>query len=298
VRTTFNSISRHVLADLSSAAERLSEAQRQVSSGRRVEQPSHDPSGMRRIVQEGAEIGTLDQYIRASDSVGARLTVVDSVLSDIIDHITAARSAASGALGSQTTDAQRDAIASGIEAHRDAIVDSFSSRFRGAFLFAGAEPGTAPYEMLPGGSVSAYQGSTTTLAVDINRVRSVDVGLNGDTIARGTDTDDVFVVFEELIDAVRAGDSTGINEGLVALERAFDRANRAQSKVGADLQAIDATREGLEMQRRASAARQADVRDANLPEAITAMAEADTAYRAALGATSNVTRVSLMDFLR
>jgi flagellar hook-associated protein 3 FlgL len=291
-------MSRDVLADLSMAAERLAEANRQVSSGRRVEQASDDPAAMRRIVQEGAEVATLDQYIRASDTVGARLTVVDSVLTDIIDHLTAARSAASGALGSQTTSSQRDAIANEIEAHRDAILDSFSSKFRGTYLFAGAESDTVPYTMLPSGSVSAYQGSATTVAVDIDRVRSVEVGLNGDTIARGTDIDDVFVELEDLIAAVRAGNSTAIDTGLVALERAFDRANRAQSRVGADLQAIDATREGLEMQRRASAARQAEARDANLPAAITAMSEADTAYRAALGATANVTRVSLMDYLR
>jgi flagellar hook-associated protein 3 FlgL len=212
--------------------------------------------------------------------------------------MTAARSSASGALGSQTTVSQREAIATEIESHRDAILDSFSSKFRGSYLFAGADSDTVPYEMLPSGSVSAYQGSATSVAVDIDRVRSVEVGLNGDTIARGTDIDDVFVELENLIDAVRAGDSAGVNSGLEALERAFDRANMAQSRVGADLQAIDATREGLETQRRASAARQAEARDANLPEAITAMAEADTAYRAALGATANVTRVSLMDYLR
>lgn len=298
MRVTFTSMARQVLADLNQAAAQMSDRQIEVSSGRRVERPSDDPAAARRIVQEGAEMGTLDQYIRASDSVGARLTVVDSVLADIIEHISSARSAASAARGSQSTAAQREAIATGIEAHRDALFDSFTTRFRGSYLFAGAASSTPPYTRLPGGTVSAYAGSTTTVAVDIDRTRSVEVGFNGDSLARGSDPDDVFVVLDDLATAVRAGDSVAIDAGLLALEGAFDRVNQAQSRVGAGMTTIDSAREGLEAQRRASVERLSRARDANLPEAITAMAQADTAYRAALGAAGNVTRISLMDFLR
>jgi flagellin-like hook-associated protein FlgL len=38
--------------------------------------------------------------------------------------------------------------------------------------------------------------------------------------------------------------------------------------------------------------------DTNMAEAITGMAQADVAYRAALGAVNTVTRMSLMDYLR
>lgn len=298
MRITFSAVTREVMADLAQAAGRMSDRQLEVSSGRRVERPSDDPAAARRIVQEGAEMGTLDQYIRASDSVGARLTVADSVMADMLEHITQARAGASGAKGSHVTPAQREAIANSLNAHRDALFDSFTTRFRGAYLFAGAASSTSPYTQGPGGTVSAYAGSTTTVAVDIDRTRSVEVGFNGDSIARGTDVDDVFTVFEDLATAVQAGDGAGIDAGLLALERAFDRINMAQSRIGASLTTVDNAREGLEDQRRASAERLSRARDTNLPEAITAMAEADTAYRAALGATANVTRISLMDFLR
>lgn len=296
MRVTFGSASRDVLADLERTAGRLSDQQQQVSSGRRVDRPSDDPGAARRIVQEGAEMGTLDQYIRASDSVGARLTVVDTVLTDLVDHITAARSAASSA-SSFVTPAQRAAIVADLTAQRDAIFDDMTTMFRGSYLFSGAASRTAPYDKV-GGTVTAYQGSATTVEVEIDRTRTIEVGLNGDTVARGSDIDDVFVVLDDLATAVQASDSAGIQTGLQALERAFDRVVNAQSRVGVDLQTIDTARAGLEGQRRASAERLSHARDANLAEAITGMTESETAYRAALGATANVTRLSLMDFLK
>ena len=50
--------------------------------------------------------------------------------------------------------------------------------------------------------------------------------------------------------------------------------------------------------RRASTKRLSALEDTNMAEAITGMAQADAAYRAALGAVNTVTRMSLMDYLR
>ena len=62
--------------------------QREVSSGKRIEAASDNPSAMSTTIAEKAEMSTIDHYLKATDSVESRLTVVDTVMSDIIGQIT------------------------------------------------------------------------------------------------------------------------------------------------------------------------------------------------------------------
>ena len=83
-----------------------------------------------------------------------------------------------------------------------------------------------------------------------------------------------------------------------ALERMFDRVSTSQGRVGADLRTIDEQKVRLSELRRASTKRLSALEDTNMAEAITGMAQADAAYRAALGAVNSVSRMSLMDYLK
>jgi flagellin-like hook-associated protein FlgL len=136
------------------------------------------------------------------------------------------------------------------------------------------------------------------MVVDIDQQRAVKIAFNGQLITQGTDPQDVFVEFDNLIAAVRAGNDAGIDAGMQALERMFTRVSTAQGRVGADLRTIDEHKVRLDELKRASTKRLSALEDTNMAEAITGMAQADAAYRAALGAVNTVTRMSLMDYLR
>jgi flagellar hook-associated protein 3 FlgL len=108
----------------------------------------------------------------------------------------------------------------------------------------------------------------------------------------------LFTVLDDLVAAIEAGDSAGMGEALSALERAFDRAQRAQGMLGADVQGIDAAVSRLAALRVASESRRSQLEDANMAEVAVRLSQADTAYRAALAAVSAVERHSLLDYLR
>jgi flagellar hook-associated protein 3 FlgL len=149
-----------------------------------------------------------------------------------------------------------------------------------------------------GGTFATYQGSNNGVQVDIGEGRAITVGLDGEAITRGGDAQDVFETLDALITAVNAGDNDGIGAGIDALQRAFDRAISAQTRVGADMQAIDAQKVRLQQMRQSGAERLSKLEDLNMAEAITQMSHADAAYRASLGAVSSVSRVSLLDYLK
>lgn len=298
MRTTFNAMYREAGAGIETASERLSEFQRQVSTGRRIEKPSDDPSGTSTAIAEHAAIATVEQYSRAATSVGSRLTVIDTLLSDMVDKISSASTAAMSARGTTQTPAQREAAALQLEAARDALFDDFNASFQGAYVFGGASATVPPFVKDGAGAVQPYAGSTTEVRVDVDRNRAVTTAINGEAIARGSSADDVFAVLDDLIAAARSGDSAALGAGSAGLQEALKRVTTAQSRLGADMGIIDDQQLRLGQMKIAAMARLDKVEAANMAEAITGMRQAETAYEAALGAVGAVTRVSLMDYLK
>ncbi len=295
MRVTFRAFSQG--ADyINDAAANLARARRDVESGKRLHAPSDDPAAMLRAIEGRAEMATLDSYARTADTVTARLATFDAVLTDVIDRLTQATVAATSARGSTTTTESREAVALALEGMRDDLVANLNTSFRGVYLFSGSQVDQAAYAKVAG--AWTYQGNAATVSADLGQGRTSAITLNGQTIVQGADASDLFTEMDTLITAVRAGDNDAIGVGIDALNRAFTRATRAQSLVGADQQGIASRKLQIGATRLAAFARVSKDEDANLVDAISAMNQADTAYRAALGAVSTATRLSLMDYLR
>jgi flagellar hook-associated protein 3 FlgL len=298
MRLTFSAMHRNAQEGIESASTRLMDFQRQVSTGKRIERPSDDPSATLGSIGEHHETAAIDQYARATDTVGSRLAVADTVLSDLITQLSSALVTSTSARGSSKTPHQREAAALQLEAIRDTIFSDMTTSFNGSFLFSGSNSTVPPYSRTPGGPISAYAGSTNEMLVDVDQQRAVKMAFNGQNITQGGDAQDIFVEFDNLVAAVRAGDDAGIAAGMDAVQRMFDRVSTAQGRVGADLRTVDEQKLRLDELKRSSAKRISALEDTNMAEAISGMAQADAAYRAALGAASSVTRQSLMDYLR
>ncbi len=297
MRVTFNSLHENSVRNVQTAAGQLAEAQRQVSSGKRISRPSDDPSAAAGSLASRAELATVSRYEQAADSVYSRLTVIDTVLSDVVSKLTQAETAAMSARGSSKSQAQREAAAQELDGIRSALLDDFNAAFNGVYLFAGTRSTTRPYNQQANGSVDPYAGSTTEMQVDVNRQTAVTVVYDGSRITQGGAAQDVFAVIDDLMTAARNGDDDALGNGMAAIRAAFDRATAAQSRVGAGMVAIDGERTRLGEMHRAAQSQISKFEDANMAEAISSMNHADTAYRAALGAVSTANKVSLLDYL-
>jgi flagellar hook-associated protein 3 FlgL len=298
MRVTFDAQHRAALDNVNRASERLLVYQRQVTSGKRVERPSDDPSAAAAASVERATLAETDQYTATTDSARGRLLVIDTVLSDVIQQITASQVAVTAARGSTLTPAQREAKAQELEVLRDAVLQDVNTKFRGTYVFGGASATVQPYARNNAGVVSAYQGSAVEVSVDIDNSLEVPTALNGEALARGNDVDDVFTVFNQAITAARAGDTNALSTAAAGLQRAFDRAIGVQSRVGAALRSVEDGQLRLAEATRSTESRLTTLVQVNMASAITNMTQAETVYQAALAATSRLQQLSLMDYLR
>lgn len=297
MRVTFNAQYRNSTDAVTEAAAQLVARQREVSSGKRVHVPSDDPVAAASSVVERHELAVIDQYRHAADTAASRLSVVDGVLSDLIDQTTAAKVAVQSARGSAVTPAQREAGASQLLGIRDSVLSAIATRFHDTYPFSGNNPAVPPY-VRTGPVISAYQGGTAALELDIDQQAVVQVGFSGDEILRGGEATDLLGVLDGLATAVRAGDDAAMQSGMDALDRAFSRISVVQTRVGAGLSAVDTHQEQLTTRRLSSQGRLSKIEDVDLAEAVSGMSRADTAYRAALGALNQASRPSLIDYLK
>ncbi len=298
MRTTLTSVFRDTQEGIQLASERLAEFQRQVSSGRRMDLPSDDPTSASAAVREHAELSTIERYTKASETTSSRLTVVDSVLTNIVERLSAAQTFAMSARGTSVTATQRTTAGQQLRGIRDALFEDMNTAFSGVHLFSGTASTTPPFVRNPDGSVSAYQGNTETASIGVDRGRDVPSTFDGSALTQGSDAADVFSVFSDLITAVEGGDSEAVSEGMLGLQRAFERATSLQSRVGTDLQTLDSNVLRLGALKRGAAGRLSSLEDTNLVAAISGMTESETAYKAALAAAGKVANISLLDYLK
>lgn len=298
MRIAFQTGFRDAIADIQRTSEQMAAAQRQVSTGRRIDVPSDDPSATTGAIGERSTLGAIDRYVRSADSVTSRLSVIDTVLSEIVSKLSAAQTAAASTIGNTASPEQRTAAAQDLASIRDQLVEDLNTKFGGVFVFAGTASTTKPFTQNPDGTVNAYQGNSSTVSVDIDRAKSVQATFDGQALVQGSDSTDVFTVIENLRTAILASDTPNIENGFAALKRAFDRATGMQAQVGSGEKAIEDQKSRLTTERLGVSARLSKFEDANMAEAISAMNRAEIGYRAALGAAATIRRVSLLDYLQ
>lgn len=295
MRMVFDVI-RDGLVALNSTSEQMAAARQQVTTGRRINQLSDDPLGVAQAVGERETMGQIDAYTKTASAASSRLAAADTVLSGYIDKLTSAITTVTGAIGSTSTPETRTAAAAQLRGLRDSLIGDINAKFEGTYLFGGAATTTTPYASAGAGAWT-YQGDNAPVQVEIENGRLVSVTADGQSIAQGSDATDVFTTLENVAQAIENGDDVGAKTGLDAIERGFDRANRAQSLLGVDERGVTDAQTRLQALRLAADQRRSKIEDANLAESLSKMNQADTAYKAALGAVSSAERLSLLDFL-
>jgi len=287
---------RDGLAALDSTNSQMATARQQVTTGRRINQLSDDPSGAALAVGEHAAISGIDAYTQTASDASSRLAAADTVLNSYIDGLSSAIATATGAVGSTATPATRAAAAQQILSLRDALVGDVNSQFGGTYLFSGAKTDTQSYAQV--GGVWTYQGDHTPVQVAVQDSSKVSITIDGQALVQGSAATDVFTTLTNIAQSIQSGNDTATTAGMQDLEAAFDRATTVQSRIGLDENSTDTATQQLSQLRLAADTRRSKLEDANLADAIEQMNQADTAYKAALGAVSTAERISLLDYLQ
>jgi flagellar hook-associated protein 3 FlgL len=301
VRITDGMLSAASLADIQRSQARAFDAQREVTTGKRINRAADDPDGAARAVRLKGELAGIDRQGQNADAATAWLTASESALSGIGDTLQRVRELTVQAGNDSLSDSNRKAIADEVDQLIESVRDQANSTLDGRYLFSGAQTTTKPYAA---GS-DAYLGGRAgqdVVALDIGPGVSVQVNTDGLALfGEGTAAGDGLMLdtLRTLSADIRSGDTAAVRTtDLQALDRNTTALVDARAAIGATQNRVDAAKGRLQDLGTATTKLLSDTEDADMAKAIMTLSTQQSAYQAALQSGASVIQhKTLMDFL-
>jgi len=288
-RITQNTISQTALRGLQGNLSRVQALQQQVSSGKRISQPSDDPSATAASMTFRAQQAGDEQYLRNIDHVTGRLSVADNALTQLSDRVRAVRDQmVASQNGALSTDG-RAALAADITSIRSEIVSIYNTTYLDRPVFGGTVQGQQAVDPATG----SYIGNDVPIETRI----SADTVIRSDVQGTAAAAD----VLPGLLTQISTNVATpggAQSADFSALDAAFSKVQQALGDVGAREARVDTTKANVDSHRLDLVARISQNEDIDLPQAIMNLQSQQVGYQAALGAASKILQTSLVDFLK
>lgn len=293
------------LGDLERIRASGEQAQRRISSGRRIERPSDAPDEIMRVVQLRAEVRRNEQIQMNLAQIKSEVDTADSAMHNAIKVIERATVLAAKGANTLATAEERRQMSQEALGLLQELVGLSRTSVAGRFVFSGDQDELPAYELdlnSPTGVRRLLQPTATRQAQDVSGVPFTysrtaqdlfDHRNGGDTVA----PDNAFAAVNGLRVALAANDQAGIDSALSALKQSADYLNGqlvyfggAQNRVE---EALDRASRFLVQQKGDLSARE----DADIAAAILELNRSRTHEEAALSARAKLPRQSLLDYL-
>ena len=145
-RVTDSSTNSDLTARIGSQRSRLSLLQERLTTGKRINRPSDDPSGSEAILNLRTSQKEIAQFQRNAQTVNTKLTVADGSLESYQNTLDRVRSLVSQGLTDTTTQEAKNALATELEAIRGRILNIANSKVGDEFVFGGTRQTSAPFD--------------------------------------------------------------------------------------------------------------------------------------------------------
>ena len=289
-----------VLLNALNAADRAEQtALTQLTTGRRVNVASDDPSAAARQVGLAAQADSCDQFLRSISSVSSELQTADSALNS---GVTAMQQAITlGVEGANGTLSQQDraALANEVQSISQQMLGIANLSYNGKYVFAGTADSQPPYvadPSAPGGV--AYQGNDSVNQVEVEAGQTVAVNQPGSQLFSAAGAN-VFQALSDLASALNSSSSTSddISNATDEVRTAYNQMNSARVFYGSTENQLTSTQGFLDSEKLQLTQQTSDTVAVDMNEAATNLANAEAARNAALQAAASVGNLSLFNYL-
>lgn len=288
------------LDDLARIKDRLARAQREVSSGRRLNQPSDDPDQVSQLLMLRSELAATEQIRFNLGRVTAEVNTAEQTLSAAVERLDRAAVLGSQGAGSTATAEQRLLVAREVEALLEQMVNLADTTVEGRYIFSGNADGQIAYTLdwTQSYPVSAYLGSAATRTIAGPGGQRIAVAKTAAEIFDNPDpAKNVFQALNNLRTALLANDQAGIGAALAQIRTASVHLNDELAFYGTVQNQLAAATEAARKEELRLKTRISEIQDADLTESIVAMNEARFQQEVALSARARMPRTSLFDYL-
>ena len=290
-RSTYQGIQLNLM-DIAGQLKSLNE---QISSGKRINRPSDDPIGITQALGLTNMLSKIGQYQKNIQFGESWVNATESSLQDISNLIVRGKEIANQmATGTYSAD-QRANAASEVQTLLDQLKGLGNTQLNGRYLFSGYQEQSPAYDQNYN-----YLGDTKDIEVPIGESVQMKINLTGDAVfgPDGDPNNNLFQIMTGLRDALQNNDTSGVQSGLEKLNSFQPKIESDLADVGSWLNRMENSNNMLSDLQQNHTQRLADVEDTDIVTATTDLTAEQSAYQAALYSAAQITKLSLVDFLK
>lgn len=294
MRVSTQHVWQSTLESVNNAGVQQTKARDLIVSGRRINRASDDPAAADRAAQLRASAQAIEQYERAGNDAVAFMNAQDRSLQTVLDRLARVEELTIAMATDTMTAESRDMAAFEVAEIRAEMIAIMNETHGGKSLFGGFQA-TALTDG-PGGVTFTGDSGQILRRVADNQV--IQVNFDAQEMLGFTSGKSLFDVFDDIIVDAGAADMTALGGArLQELETVRESIIGSLGLVGTRTSRIEATLGDHADSSVSLQASVSDLEDADLVEASIAMSEANLAYEAALAASAQINRISLLNYL-
>ena len=184
MRVTSQTQQRNALNNIFRITEAMFNAQKEITSGKKIHKPSDDPSGMRDTLALRTNIKQIKQFDRNINSNQLFLSRGESALDSIGVSLSRAKELSMVELGGLSTSETRGYAKIELDNIISKVLQDANIKVKNMYIFSGTDVNTTPFELSAPGAV--YKGNSDNLMVQIEEDINVKVNIPGSEVL-GTD---------------------------------------------------------------------------------------------------------------
>ena len=274
-------------------------AVQELSTGRRVNLPSDDPSAEAAMVGENSQSAAVDQYTASSDSLTDVLNTANSTLDSVTTLLQ--RAVSLGVEGANGTMNQTDlnSIAVEVSGIQSQVLSLANSSYAGQYLFSGTASGTTPYVADPANPTQIdYAGNNDQNQVQIGTGLSVASNLPGSSIFSQSGFN-VFDALQSLVTALQSGDSSSISSAEVSVSNSLNAVDTAQVFYGNTVNELTTNESYLSQEKLNITTYENTLVASDTANAATDVTQAETVLNATIAAAAQINQqANLLNYIQ
>jgi flagellar hook-associated protein 3 FlgL len=296
-RITALMTTQSTVSNLESDLSSLTNTENELSSGKKINQPSDDPYGTSVVLQLNSDLSAQSNYAGNITDGTNWLNTASGALSDINNMVERVRElAVEGANGSNSQTDDQDAAAE-VNQLIDQIKQSANTTYAGNYIFSGTSTGTAPYQA---GSTDTYQGNSGAITREIGPNENVQVNSNLESVLGNGGSDGLLLSnLRQIASDLSSGNESALSTtDLSNLDTSLSSVAQLQSGVGALTNRLTLASARVSSNQAADTTELASTQDVNMATAATDYSTEQASYQAALQAGASIIQESLVNFLK
>jgi flagellar hook-associated protein 3 FlgL len=292
MRVTPQMVSQRFIKNMHKSNEAIANLQGQISSGRKFEKISDNPSVTLQGLNHRSSWMQIEQYQKNVQNGTEWLTATDDALGNATEVLQRVRELTVQASNDSNSEIVKQNIASEIRNLKEQLGTIANTRLGGQYLFAGNDTNTPPYQ-----NGTIYNSGQSGMVWSIGQGQTVKINVTSDLVfGREVNGKNIFATIDSLIQGLENGENP--NSYLSLIDIQMDNVITQRAIVGANQNLLELATNKLDQANFLTQKIWSEKEGTDVAKSYMELSAHETVLKASLTVGSKIMPITLADFLR